>query len=184
MHSRCHSSCYTYLSSSCAFCLFSGERCSLLYCSIRRGNRVTVRLPCEKKSGSCEGAPWSRDTIGPPLFMSIVRVFPLSRGFVTFPRLLFWRLPSAHRPALLPPSLLSLSLLLLTPLPRHTSPSFSPFFSSQSGSSVVPLALVRARGAVGGISRLLRLFSPGGERELIGRWRPLLRGKWSKYYVI
>ena len=37
------------------FQLLNTERCSLLYCSIRRGNRVTVRAPCEKKKSRLWG---------------------------------------------------------------------------------------------------------------------------------
>lgn len=99
--------------------------------------------------------------------MSIVRVFPFARDFVTFPRLLFWRLPP---------------LAVATP-----SPSSHPFFpvtppplSLPAVSSSLP-ALSRwlCRGDKGrdlAIVELFLFFRSGG--GIFGRWRPLLRGKY------
>lgn len=60
-------------------------------------------VPCEEKKKVVVRVPShlsSRDIIVPSAFLSIVRVFLFSRDFVTFPRLLFCRLPSTRRHSL------------------------------------------------------------------------------------
>lgn len=109
--------------------------------------------------------------------MSIVRVFPFSRDFVTFPRLLFWRLPSARRRSL---------PLFLTPLPRHTSPLFlPPAFPSSLALVCCTVGFGEGGGPGGGISRLLGFLFFRGGGGLFGRWRPLLRGKcWNSKHIV
>lgn len=101
--------------------------------------------------------------------MSIVRVFPFARGFVTFPRLLFWRLPSARRSSL--PHFLTPCLL------RSHSPPAPPSFCSRfSQTGCVPAVRGHGRRDLA----IVELFSPRGGAVaggVFGRWRPLLRGK-------
>lgn len=103
--------------------------------------------------------------------MSIVRVFPFARGFVTFPRLLFWRLPSARRSSL--PHFLTPCLLRSHPPARPIIFLF-PFLpdwqrpcgegTREEGSRDCWTFFSPKRGAVVG--------------GVFGRWRPLLRGKY------
>lgn len=123
----------------------------------------------KKKKTSCERFCQSRETLLASLFMSIVRVFPFARGFVTFPRLLFWRLPSARRSSLPHFSPLVFSV--------HTPPPAPPSFCSRfSHTGCVPAARGHGRRDLA----IVELFFPkrgavvGG---VFGRWRPLLRGK-------
>lgn len=68
--------------------------------------------------------------------MSIMRVFPFARDFVSFPRLLFWRLHSANRRSL---------PLVLPPLSRRPLAS-SPVFLSRC---FLPVWVLRGAAASG-----------------------------------
>lgn len=73
----------------------------------------------------------SRDNIAHFSFMSMMRVFPVSREFVTFPRLLFWRLHTGRHP----------------PHPSSRDPPPPPLLQSASSAG--------SGGDGGGLSRLL-----------------------------
>lgn len=87
----------------------------------------------KKKKALCEFASLSRDTLAFSPSMSIVRVFLFSRDFATFPRLLFWRLPSARRPS-----------PFLSPLYAVTPPPLS------LPSSCLPVCFLRCAAGSGG----------------------------------